>query len=343
MHFARFGIMDAYLGRAMNKRRKLVIALSAGALTAPFCSFAEQSGKIPHIGYLTFAADIRQAPAEAFRLGLRELGYVEGRNIIIENRFGKRQEARTAALAAELVNLKVDVIIAPDPPALRAAMNATKTIPIVMRSSTDPVKEGIVASLARPGGNITGVFSLYSELNGKRLELLKETVPAISRVAVFLDPRDREAKFQLGIVQSAARLLSLIVLPQEVRRPGDFESAFEAAAREHANGLLVLRSPIMVGNAALIANLAAKAKLPAIYDDVGYSEAGGLMSYGADLPDLYRRLATYVDKILKGTKPRDLPIEQPTKLELIVNPNAAKALGIEIPNSILVQATKVME
>ena len=326
-----------------STRRAFLIALGASALATPLAVIAQQQPtKIPRVGYLVFGRPAQRLH-EAFRQGLRELGYVEGRNIIVEYRFAEGKVERLQELAEELVRLKVDVIVAPDPPSFHAAMKATKTIPIVMRSSFDPVASGIVASLAHPGGNVTGVFSLYSELNGKRMELLKEAVPTTSRVMVLLNSQSADAKMELGIAEGAARSLGLHLLPQEVRSAGDFENAFKAATRERANGLLVLRSPLTLANAARIASLAAKARLPAIYDDVPYMEAGGLMSYGSNLPELYRHTATYVDKILKGAKPSDLPVEQPTKLELVINLKTAKTLGIKIPNSILVRATKVIE
>jgi len=323
----------------MNNRRKLLVAIGAGALAAPL-AFAQQPAKIPRVGYLV----LREAGLQGkFQQGLRDLGYVEGRNIVVEYRSAGGKEERLPALAAELVGLKVDVLVAPDPPSYTAAIKATKTIPIVIRASGDPVAAGLVASLAHPGGNVTGVFTLYTELNGKRLELLKEAVPGTSRVMVLWNHWSAEAKSSLETVERAARTLGLQLVPVEVRGAGDFEAAFKTAARERANALLVLRAPLIVSNAALIAGLAAKARLPAMYDEAGYTEAGGLMSYGASLPELYRHTATYVDKILKGAKPADLPVEQPTKFEMVVNMKTAKALGIKIPNSILVRADRVIE
>ncbi len=324
----------------MITRRKFIVTFGLSVLAAPLVSFAQQPAKIPHIGYLVL--NDRPELKAAFRQGLSELGYVEGRNIIVEYRNAGGSEERLPALATELVRLNVDILVAPDPPSYRAAMNATKTIPIVIRSSSDPVATGIVASLAHPGGNVTGVFSLYSELTEKRLELLKEAVPAVSRVMVLFAPNYAEMK-RLKSRESAALTLGLNLLPVEARSAGDFESAFKRAARERANGLLVLRAPLMLANRAQIASLAAKARLPAIYDDVAYTEAGGFMSYGANLPELYRHTATYVDKILKGAKPGELPIEQPTKFELMINMKTAKAMGIRIPQSILVRADRVIE
>ncbi len=324
-----------------STRRKLLIVIAAGAVAEPLALFAQQPAKTPRLGYLTLRGGI--GLQNSFRQGLAELGYVEGNNIIIERRSSDGKEERLPALAAELAGLKVDVLVALDPLSFSAAMKATRTIPIVIRSSVDPVAAGIVASLAHPGGNITGMFSLYSELNGKRLELLKEALPAISRVMLLWNPGYRGEQDRLQIVADAARKLGLRPLPAPVNNVADFESAFKAAAHEHAHGLLVLRTPLMVANMALIAKLAAKARLPAIYDEAAYVEAGGLMSYGASLRDIYHRAAYYVDKILKGTQPGDVPMEQPTKFELVVNMKSAKALGIRFPNSILVRIDKVIE
>lgn len=315
----------------MITRRTLVIALGAGLLTAPFGAFAQQSpGKTPRIGYLALRGSTGRFTA--FRQGLAELGYVEGKTIIIERRSAEGRAERLPGLAAELAGLKVDVLVALDPRSSGAAISATRTIPIVMRTSLDPVAAGIVASLAHPGGNVTGLFSLYSELNGKRLELLKQAFPTISRVMLLWDPTWSGEQDRLRVA-----------LPAPVTKAGDFESAFKTAAHERAGGLLVLRTPLMVMNTALIIKLAASARLLAIYDEAAYVEAGGLMSYGASLTEIDRRAAYYVDKILKGAKPGDLPIEQPTKFELVVNMKTAKALGIKFPNTILLRVDKVIE
>ena len=326
----------------MITRRELLIA-TGGALTGlafPAVSIA-QPAKVPRLGFLAISGGSRNS----FLRGLRELGYVEGRNVSIEYRVAEQVHAdRLPALAAELVRLNVDVIVAPDPPSFHAAMNATRSIPIVMRASSDPVKEGVVASFARPGGNITGMFSLYGDLNGKRLELLKEVVPRLARVMVLHDRRaNADANGRLEDIQSAAQLLGLTVVPVQASKVEDFETAFHAAARERPNGLLVVRGPLFIVNKPKIASLAAKARLPAIYDEAQYVEVGGLMAYGADLAQMHRHLAIYVYKILKGAKPGDLPIEQPTQFELVVNMKTAKALGIKIPNSILLRADKVIE
>jgi putative ABC transport system substrate-binding protein len=325
----------------MNNRRKLIVAFGAGVLAAPIALRAQAPQKTPRVGYLAIRGSAELF--NAFWQGLAELGYVEGKNISIERRSGEGKLERLPGLAAELAGLKVDVLVALDPPSLGAAMNATRTIPIVMRSSADPVTAGIVASLAHPGGNITGLFSLYSELNAKRMELLKEALPKISRVMLLWNPSWRGEQERLQVAADAVRKLRLHPLPAPVNKAGDFESAFKTAVNERASGLLVLRTPLMVANMALIASLAAKARLPAIYDEAAYVEAGGLMSYGASMHDIYHRAAYYADKILKGAKPGDLPVEQPTKFELVVNLITAKALGITVPPMLLARADEVIE
>jgi len=326
----------------VNRRRKLIVALGAGLLAAPLASLAQQQpGKISRIGFLQNLGGDKMF--DAFRSGLADLGYVEGKNIIIERRSPEGKSQRLDAFAAELVGLNVGVLVALTPPAFRAAIKATQTIPIVMRTSIDPVEAGIVTSLAHPGGNVTGIFSLYDELNGKRLELLKEAIPTVSRVMLLWNPVSRGEEGLLKVAMDAARRLGLHPLPAAVNNASEFGNAFTSVRREHANGLLVLRTPLIVANMAPIAKLANAARLPAIYDEAAYTEAGGLMSYGASLTDLYRHAAVLVDKILKGAKPGDLPIEQPTKFELVINMKTAKTLGIKIPQSILVRADKVIE
>ncbi len=276
--------------------------------------------------------------------GLRELGYAEGQDIVIERRVADGKTERLPGLAAELVRLAVALIVAPDPPSARAATNATRTVPIVMRSSGDPVASGLVASLARPGGNITGVYSIAEELVGKRLELLKEVAPHLSRVAVLWDPDFPGSARWFHEAEVAARSLGLQLQSLEARGPSpDFARALGVATKERAGALITLRNPPIVFHQRQIVNLAAKARLPAIYDDREFVESGGLMSYGANLVDLYRRAATYVDKILKGARPADLPVEQPTKFELVVNLKTAKALGLTIPPSVLLRADQVIQ
>jgi len=312
--------------------------MGAGALVAAVSSLAQQPAKIARIGFLG-----SDEAYDAFHSGLAEAGYAEGKNIIIERRTATGASQRLPALAAELVGLNVNVIVALNPPAFQAAMKATRTIPIVMRTSSDPVAAGIVASLAHPGGNVTGLFSLTDELNGKRLELLKETIPAMSRVMLLWAPAWHDQHEWLKLSMNAARELGLHPLPAAVKTVEEFDNAFKSAQREHANGLLALRSPLTVANMAQVVKLAARAKLPAIYDEAATAEAGGLMSYGASLPHLYRHAAVYVDKILKGARPGDLPVEQPTKFHFVVNMKTAKALGVKIPQSILVRADRVIE
>ena len=324
----------------MNRRDTVLALLALSA--APLAAIASQSAKSPRVGYLAFGTR-SQGLHEAFREGMGALGYVEGRNIVVEYRFAGRKLERLKEFAEEFVRLEMNVIVAPDPPAFRAAMNATRIIPIVMRASYDPVAAGVVASLSRPGGNVTGVFSLYSDLIGKRLELLKEAVPSASRVLALLDSREPDARSALSRVEAAARPLGVRLLPRDVHSAAELENAFKVAMRDHANGLLVLRSPLFVETAAQIARLAAAARLPAVYDDAPYIAAGGLMSYGPSLRQLYRHTATYVDKILKGADPADLPIEQPTQFELVVNLKTARTLGITISQALLVRADRVIE
>jgi len=291
----------------------------------------------------TTSASELASRVEALRAGLRDLGYVEGKNIAIEFRWADGKYERLPGLAAELVRLKVDVIVTQGTPATQAAMRATTTIPIVMLGTGDPLRTGLVASLSRPGGNVTGLTQLAPELAGKRLQLLKETVPNVSRVAFLWNPANAVQIPYFKEMQAAARLLSLTLQSVEVRAPQEFESAFAGMMRERPDAL------IMTGDGAhrlrlpWIVDFAAKRRLPVMYQVKEYVDAGGLMSYGASLPDLSRRGALYVDKILKGAKPSDLPVEQPTKFELVVNLKTAKALGITIPPSILVRAEKVIE
>ena len=321
-------------------RGKCGLIFLAAALTASVAE-AQQAAKLPRIGWLTLTG-MSASRQEAFPQGLRELGYIDGQNIIIEHRVARGQPTRLPALAAELVELKVDVLVALEPPAVRAAKNATKTIPIVIRSTDDPVELGWVASLARPGGNITGVTSYARRLTGKRMELLLEAIPKLSRVAVLWNPAGSNAERNFEQVQAAARALRVQLLSLEVRSVNDFERAFETAVKEHAGALITIRTPLLVINRGRIAELAAKSKLPAIYDDREFVEAGGLMSYGANLADSYRRAAFYVDKILKGASPAELPVEQPTRFELWFNLKTAGQIGFTLPPEVLLRADKVL-
>jgi putative ABC transport system substrate-binding protein len=324
--------------------RLKALALSALVFAITFPVQAQQATKIPRIGYLTGTSlSTNAARNEAFRQGLRELGYVEGKNIVIEWRSAEGKLDRLPALANELMRLKVDVIVTGGPPATRAAKEATATIPIVMAHDTDPVASGFVASLARPGGNITGLTTLTPELSGKRLELLKEIVPKLSRVGVLGDVTRPGIPQALREVNVAADALRVQVQYLEVRGPKDIETAFRAASKESAGAVLVLSSTVLLTQRKQVAELAVKSRLPTIYLRPEYVEDGGLMSYGVNINDLFRRAATYVDKILKGAKPADLPIEQPKKFELIINLKAAKQIGLTIPPNVLARADKVIK
>ena len=328
----------------MNNRRKLVVALGALALAAPFPSFAQQPAKIPRIGFLstTPLSDI-SARIEALRQGLRELGYVEGKNIVIEWRSAEGKIDLLPTLAAELVRLKVDIIVSAGATDTRAAKEATVTIPIVMTQDPDPIGTGFVTSLARPGGNITGLSTLAPEISGKRLELLKEIIPKLSRVAV-LGTSTRSGNAQsLKEVELAAGAYKVQVQYLDVLDVKDIETAFRAATKGRAEAILVLQSAVLNSHRTEIAELSAKSRFPAIVPQTEYTEAGGLMSYGANTPYLFRRAATYVDKILKGAKPADLPVEQPTRFELVINLKTAKALGLPIPQSVLMRADRMIE
>ena len=322
-------------------RRKTIICLLTPALLsiAPFAQ-AQQPGKVPRIGFLSTASPSAiTARVEGFQQGLRELGYIEGKNIFIEYRYAEGKFDRLNEFAAEFVRLKLDVIVAAAPSPTRAAKEATSTIPIVMAYDSDPVGNGFVGSLARPGGSITGLSSLAPEISGKQLELLKEIVPRLSHVAVL---RTLYRAQVLKEMERAAGALRVKLQDVEVRGPKDIEAAFREARKARADAVLALASPILESARTQVADFAAKNRLPAIYHVPEFVEAGGLMSYGASFIDLYRRAATYVDKILKGSKPAELPVEQPTKFELVINLKAAKQIGLAIPPNVLVRAQKVI-
>jgi putative ABC transport system substrate-binding protein len=305
--------------------------------------WAQQSKKIPKIGFLSAPSRSAQsARNEAFTQGLRELGYVEGKNIVIEWRYAEGRLERLPDLAAELVGLKVDVIVAGGTPAARAAKEATTTIPIVM-SGGDPVRAGIVASLARPGGNVTGLSDATVDVSTKRLELLKEVVPKLSRVAILWNPANPTNPLQLKDTLTAAPALGMTVYTVEVKEVGELERAFAVIKRERAGGLLVPGDPMFTSNRKWMADLAAKHRLPTMFTAPEYAEAGGLMSYGENPADRWRRLATYVDKILKGTKPADLPVEAAMKFEFVINLKAAKQIGLTIPPNVLARADRVIK
>ncbi len=321
-----------------------VLLLGLGILTAPVASDAQQAGKMYRIGFIvTSASEEVVHLAKALDEGLRELGYVEGRNIVVERRFANGKQERLPALATELARLKVDVIVTGSNPVIAAVKQATATIPVVMAVSRDPVGAGFIASLARPGGNITGLTSDPTpELFAKNLALLKEAVPRVSRVAFFWNPVPPGGGAYKNAVESGARRLGLAFQSVEVRGRNEFEGAFTAMVRESADGVVVFADPVIFGPRRELADLAARSRLPAVYPLREFAEAGGLMSYGANNTDQFRRAATFVDKILKGAKPGGLPVEQPTKFELIINLKTAKALGLTIPQSVLIRADEVI-
>jgi putative tryptophan/tyrosine transport system substrate-binding protein len=333
----------------------LIVTFGIGLLVAPLVATAQQPGHVSRIGVLSAFSPPAEPDGQqrssiwdlwaTFWQGMRELGWREGQNIVVEYRWAERRFARLPALATELVQRKVDVILVGDGAAIVAAKKATSTIPIVMMSSLDAVEQGFVASLAHPGGNVTGLTTTNSDLNPKRLELLKETVPGSSRIAVLackipgsdsLDGQGGEA------MQVTARALGVQLQRLEVREPDDYEGAFAAAISEHAEAMFVAQCYFNLFNPQRIVVLAAKYRLPAIYSWRGWVQGGGLMSYGPSLPDLARRAATYVDKILKGAKPTDLPVEQPMKFELVINLKTAQALGLTIPPTLLMLADEVI-
>ena len=326
----------------MNRK---IFCFALGAMLFALCSSVEpqQPKKVPRIVYLAASpASANAGRLEAFRQGLRDIGYVEGENIVIETRYADGKFDRLPALAAELVRLKVDVIITAGPPVTRAVKEATATIPVVMAQDGDPVGNGFVASLARPGGNITGMSQLAAEISGKQLELLKETVPKLSRVAV-LGTSTRPGNAQaLKETELAAETFGVRLQYLDVRGPKDIETAFREARQGRAGAVLVLQSPVFTSQRTQVAEFAAKTRLPAIYPQTEYTEAGGFMCYGVNTPDLFRRAAYHVDKILKGAKPADLPVEQPTKFELVINLKAAKQIGLTIPPNVLARADKVI-
>jgi putative tryptophan/tyrosine transport system substrate-binding protein len=306
-----------------------------------------QQQKIPRIGYLSSTDAARESTrAEAIRLALRERGYIEGQNIAFEYRYGEGKVDRAADLAAELVRHKVDIIVVTGGDAwTRAATHPTKTIPIVMGGTgSDPVKTGLIESLARPGGNITGITNLTAELGGKRLELLKEAVPKVARVAVLYNPATPDSLHEVKeVLPVAARALRLTIQPWEVRAADDFKRVFAALNKERPDGLYVTPGQQMNANRKRIADFALKSRLPSTGSNGEFVDAGGLMSYGADLAESYRRVAYYVDRILKGAKPADLPVEQPKKFEFIINLKAAKQIGLTIPPNVLARADKVIK
>jgi putative tryptophan/tyrosine transport system substrate-binding protein len=331
----------------MIDRRTFLAGTGAVLLTPPLAAEGQQAAKVARIGSLSLNMVPNRHLQEAFRQGLRDLGYVEGRNVVIETRDAEGKPERLPALAAELIALKVDVIVTGGgtPPAL-AAKQATKTIPIVFASAPDPVTDGLVTSLARPGGNVTGSSNLNPELVGKCLEQLTQAVPGVSRVAVLWQPGfmdERTDRDMLKAADIAARALGVRLEIVEARGPTDIDRAFSKVTRARAGALTVLPSAMLFTERRRLVDLAAKNRLPAVYVQREFVEAGGLMAYGPNLADLFRRAATYVDKILKGAKPGDLPVEQPTKFDLVINLKTAKALGLTIPPSLLGRADEVIQ
>jgi putative tryptophan/tyrosine transport system substrate-binding protein len=324
----------------MMKRAALTVVLALGLLAAPLTAEAQQAMKVYRIGIL---GNENNPPWDGFRQGLLDLGYVDGRNLLMEWRWSEGKPDRFPALAMELVALRPDVIVASGTQAVRAAMEATSAIPIVMTTSSYPEKIGLVKSLSRPGGNVTGLSNVGPELSGKKLELLKEIAPKVSRVAVFWNPASTVEPLALQELLTAARAVSVEIQSVEVRSPDDFSAAFAAVSSSRVHALLALGNPINFRGRQLISDFALRNRLPSIYDERLFVDAGGLMSYAPSFIDSFRRAATYVDKILKGTKPADLPVEQPTKFELVINLKTAKALGLTIPPSVLGRADQIIE
>jgi len=326
-------------------RRNFIGTLAGGVLAAPLGAEGQQAGKVVRIGLLSYGASGPASAArwKAFRDQLRELGYVEGQNVIFETRWGDEQVGRLRGLAAELIDAKVDILVTAASEAALAAKQATSSIPIVTATGVDPVELGLAASLARPGGNVTGVISVSNELYGKRLELLKQLIPRASRVAILRDPENRTSALSLRDAEGAAKFLGVVVQRFSARGPRDLDAAFLAIKRARADAVLLGENTAFIAERRRIADLALMHRLPMMVPAKEYAEAGALLSYGTDYSDLFRRAATYVDKILKGAKPGDLPIEQPTKFELVVNLKTAKALGLTIPRSLLLRADEVIE
>jgi putative ABC transport system substrate-binding protein len=327
------------------KRREFISVLggAAASLLRPVTSRAQQPAKIHRIGFLWDGPSVFADALEAFRRSLRDLGYLDGRNIVIEYRWADGKPERMRELAEELVRLKVDLIIAPSSIYTEAAKQATSTIPIVFMSHADPLRSGHITSLSRPGGNVTGLSLMMTETNVKLLQLFKEAIPGLARVAVIFDPSTPSHGPGLQAIEVAGPSMELGIQAVSVRSATEYENAFSAIVRERADGVLVLSTPLFIAGAKPLAELAIKHKVPSMFGPRHHVEAGGLMSYSPDRADLWRRGAIYVDKILRGIDPADLPVEQPTKFELAINLKTAKALGIEIPLTLLSRADEVIE
>jgi|SRR5262245_17872152 len=321
----------------------LAVVLAVSLLIAPLAAPAQQPGKVYRIGYLGTTAAVPPPIWDAFLGGLREFGWVEGQTIVIEQRNAEERYDRLPELAADLVRLRVDVIVAAGPVAPLAAKRATNTIPIVMTNHADPVGSGLVASLARPGSNVTGLSFIHPAVVGKQVEVLKEVVPKVNRMAVLTNPENPIRDLMLSEAEAAMRSLPAQFQVLHARGPDDFEAAFSAMRKARTDALLILVDPMLFGQRKQLANLTARSRLPAVSGLREFADAGILMTYGASLPDLFRRAASYVDKILKGAKPADLPVEQPTKFELVINLKTAKALNLTIPPSVLGRADQVIE
>jgi putative tryptophan/tyrosine transport system substrate-binding protein len=324
------------------KRRQFITLLGGGAAAWPLAARAQQPGKLPTIGFLGATPSAESQRLAAFVQRLRELGWIDGRNLAIEYRWAEGRNERYAENAAELVRLKVDVIVTSATPPSLAAKQATAVIPIVFAAVNDPVGTGLVASLARPGGNVTGLANQISDTSGKKLEFLREVVPGLRRLAIMANVGNPASVLEMGEAQAAARKLGLEVTTSEIRRAEDIAPAFEAL-KDRADALYLGPDPLMNTNRIRVNILAVGARLPTMHGSREYVEAGGLMSYGTNLPDQFRRAADYVDKILRGAKPSDVPVEQPTKFNLIINLTTARALGLEIPPTVLARADEVIE
>lgn len=328
----------------MNNRRKIILALGAGAFTAPLASFAQQQGKIWRVGFLQGGPRPPDGlPPAVFRRALTEMGYVDGKNVVYEGRWAETKLARIPELAAELLQARVDVIVATGWPAAQAAKRATSTIPIVIAFAGDAVGTGLVASLARPGANLTGISDMAVELSAKRMELLKETVPKASRIAILWNQTDLGMTGRYREIERAARVLGVDVQAIGVQETSDFDAAFLAMGREHPDAIFMVSDVLTTSNRKRVIEFANAHRIPAMFEFSVNVEDGGLMSYGPSFDDAYRRIAYYVDRILKGAKPTDLPMEQPTRIYLFLNQKTAKVISIKYPDSILMRADKVIE
>jgi putative tryptophan/tyrosine transport system substrate-binding protein len=336
---------DKWIESERDMRKKItVLTLSAMLFALCVPAEAQQPKRTSRIGYLSSVSQTADSyRREAFRQGLYALGYVEGQNIAIEYRYADGELSRFPGLADELIELKVDVIVASSAPGVLAAKKATQSIPIIMTNVGDPVGEGIIDSLARPGANVTGLTGVAADLSGKRLELLKETVPRLARVGVLWDPGSKGIATLFNETETAALAMKVHLQSLEVRYLEDFERAFKAATARQAGAFVVLQSPLTATHRGRVVDFATKSRLPTMFGEGAHVEAGGLMSYAPNYNDLFRRAATFVDKILKGRKPADLPVEQPTKFELVINLKTAKQIGLTIPPNVLVRADKVIK